>query len=67
MEIRERSAVEMANGIREWIEEGIRWMFRVGAEREWFVFAATVATLGLISLTSSRFDLLTLLYLGKPG
>ncbi|KAL3526738.1 hypothetical protein ACH5RR_011394 [Cinchona calisaya] len=64
MEISEKAAVEMAKGIREWMEEGIRWMFRVGAERGWLVFTATVATSGLISWVASRFDLLTLLYFG---
>lgn len=65
MEINERSAIEMSNGIREWIEEGIRWMFWVGAETEWFVFAGTVAALGLLSWIATHFDLLTLLYIGK--
>ncbi|XP_071914707.1 reticulon-like protein B13 isoform X5 [Coffea arabica] len=64
MEISERRAAEMAHGIREWIEEGIRWLFRVGAEREWSVFGATVAALGLLSWIATRFDLLTLVYMG---
>ncbi|XP_071914703.1 reticulon-like protein B13 isoform X1 [Coffea arabica] len=63
MEISERRAAEMAHGIREWIEEGIRWLFRVGAEREWSVFGATVAALGLLSWIATRFDLLTLVYM----
>ena len=37
LEISGESTIEMVNGIREWIEEGIRWMFRVSAERDWFV------------------------------
>ncbi|KAE7999547.1 hypothetical protein FH972_003964 [Carpinus fangiana] len=43
LEMSEQLAFEMANMIRAWIEEGIRWMFRVSAEREWYVFAGTVA------------------------
>ena len=61
LEISEESAIEMANSIRTWIEEGIRWMFRVSAEREWFVFARTVAGLLLLSYVGTFSDLLTLL------
>ena len=65
LEISEKSAIEMANSIRTWIEEGIRWMFRVSAEREWFVFARTVAGLLLLSYVGIFSDLLTLLYIGN--
>ncbi|XP_062154548.1 reticulon-like protein B13 [Alnus glutinosa] len=64
LEISEETALEMANWIRAWIEEGIRWMFRVSAEREWFVFAGTVAGLGLLSYVGTLTDLLTLIYTG---
>ncbi|GMY11687.1 reticulon-like protein B13 [Fagus crenata] len=64
LEISEESAIEMANSIRTWIEEGIRWMFQVSAEREWFVFARTVAGLLLLSYVGTFSDLLTLLYIG---
>ncbi|GMY11699.1 reticulon-like protein B13 [Fagus crenata] len=64
LEISEESAIEMANSVRTWIEEGIRWMFRVSAEREWFVFARTVAGLLLLSYVGIFSDLLTLLYIG---
>jgi hypothetical protein len=65
LEISGESAIEMANSIRTWIEEGIRWMFRVSAEREWFVFARTVAGLLLLSYVGIFSDLLTLLYIGN--
>ena len=65
LEISEESAIEMANSIRTWIEEGIRWMFRVSAQREWFVFARTVAGLLLLSYVGIFSDLLTLLYIGN--
>lgn len=65
LEISEQTAFEMANWIRAWIEEGIRWMFRVSAEREWFVFAGTVAGLGLLSYVGTLTDLLTLIYTGN--
>lgn len=65
LEISEESAIEMANSIRTWIEEGIRWMFRVSAQREWFVFARTVVGLLLLSYVGIFSDLLTLLYIGN--
>ncbi|XP_059459164.1 reticulon-like protein B13 [Corylus avellana] len=64
LEISEQRAFEMANMIRAWMEEGIRWMFRVSAEREWYVFAGTVAGLGLLSYVGTLNDLLTLIYTG---
>ncbi|KAA8531758.1 hypothetical protein F0562_006525 [Nyssa sinensis] len=64
LEITEESAMEMANSLRAWCEEGVRWMFRVAAEREWFVFAKTVAGLLFLSSLGSFSDLLTLLYIG---
>lgn len=58
LEISEESTIEMVNGIREWIEEGIRRMFRVSAERDGFVFVRTVAGLLLLSYVGTFFDLL---------
>ncbi|CAN6563038.1 unnamed protein product [Malus baccata var. baccata] len=62
--ITEKSALEMGNTIRAWVEEGIRWMFQVAAEREWFVFVGTVSGLWLLSRVARCVDLLTLLYIG---
>ncbi|XP_041003266.1 reticulon-like protein B13 [Juglans microcarpa x Juglans regia] len=64
LEIPEESAIETANCVRAWIEEGIRWVFRVSAERDWFAFAGTVSGLWLLSYVGKLFDLLTLLYIG---
>ncbi|XP_062002156.1 reticulon-like protein B13 [Rosa rugosa] len=64
LEVTEKTALETANTIRAWIEEGIRWMFRVAAQREWFVFAGTAAGLWLLSRVGRHLDLLTLLYTG---
>ncbi|GFY93875.1 hypothetical protein Acr_09g0003210 [Actinidia rufa] len=63
MEIREETTVEMANELRWWMEEGIRWLFRVGAEGDWFVFTGNVAALWLVSKLATFCDLLTLLYI----
>lgn len=65
LEVIEETALEMGNTVREWIEGGIRWMFRVAAEREWFVFAGTAAGLWLLSRVGRYLDLLTFLYTGK--
>ncbi|KAM1048036.1 hypothetical protein EV1_027015 [Malus domestica] len=62
--ITEKSALEMGNTIRAWVEAGIRWMFQVAAEREWFVFVGTVSGLWLLSRVARCVDLLTLLYIG---
>ncbi|KAF7849454.1 hypothetical protein BT93_L0780 [Corymbia citriodora subsp. variegata] len=63
MEISEQTAMETANAARAWAEEGIRWMFRVGAERDWFTFVGVVAGLWVLSKIGAYFDLLTLVYL----
>ena len=65
IEISESRAEGMGRGIREWIDEGIRWLFRVGVEREWSVFGATVGALGLLSWIATHFDLLTIVYMGE--
>ncbi|KAK9284791.1 hypothetical protein L1049_023968 [Liquidambar formosana] len=64
LEITEKSAMEMANSFREWIGGGMRWLFRVSAERDWFVFAGVVAGLWLLSLAGSFFGFFTCLYIG---
>ncbi|XP_009617575.1 reticulon-like protein B13 isoform X1 [Nicotiana tomentosiformis] len=64
MYISEKSAREMGAKIQEYVEKSLRLVFSVSAEKEWLVFAGTVASLGLISVVASYFDLLTLLYFG---
>lgn len=65
MEISERTAMETAKAVRAWAEEGTRWMFRVGAQRDWFTFAGVVAGLWVLSKIGAYFDLLTLVYIGN--
>lgn len=64
LEISEDAATKAADTCREMVEEGVRWMFNVSAEREWFVFAGVVAGLLLLSYVATFFDLLTFLYIG---
>lgn len=53
--------------LRRGAEEGIRLMFHVTSEREWFVFAGAVASLYLTSLAATRFDFITLCFIGIVG
>ncbi|GFQ06561.1 reticulon-like protein b13 [Phtheirospermum japonicum] len=67
LEISEETAMEHANSFRQWAQEGIRLVFHVSAEREWFVFAAVVAFLYVMSVVASHLHFVTLLYLGVVG
>lgn len=62
--ISENTANDIANLIRESSEEAIRWMFKIGAQSEWYEFLAVVAGLWLLSIIGSLFDFLTLLFIG---
>ncbi|KAJ6419942.1 hypothetical protein OIU84_029958 [Salix udensis] len=63
LEISEQTAIETARSIRQSIEQGVRWMCHVSAERELFVFARVVAALWLLSYVGSFCDSLSLLYI----
>lgn len=63
LEISEQTAIEAARSVRQSIEEGVRWMFHVSAERELFLFARVVAALLLLSYVGSFWDSLSLLYI----
>ncbi|KAL7141326.1 hypothetical protein ABFS83_08G045800 [Erythranthe nasuta] len=67
LEISEEAAIGCANSVRRKCEEGVRLMFRVSVESEWFVFAGAVASLYLLSLLARQFDLLTLFFMGVVG
>lgn len=63
-EISEESAVEQAKVLRQRAEDGIRLVFHVGCEREWFVFAGVVLSLYLVSIVAKHLDFATLCFLG---
>lgn len=63
LEISEQTAIEAARSVRQSIEEGVRWMCHVSAERELFLFAHVVAALCLLSYVGSFWDSLSLLYI----
>ncbi|KAL3613705.1 hypothetical protein CASFOL_041779 [Castilleja foliolosa] len=67
LEISEETAREHANWFRRWTQEGVRLVFHVSAEREWFVFAGVVTFLYLMSVVASHVHFLTLLYIGVVG
>ncbi|KAK6116287.1 hypothetical protein DH2020_049963 [Rehmannia glutinosa] len=67
LEVSEETTMEHANMFRQWAEEGIRLVFHVSAEREWFVFAGVVALLFLISEAARHIHFLTLCYIGVVG
>ncbi|XP_021908386.1 reticulon-like protein B13 [Carica papaya] len=64
LELSEQFDIEFANYCRELIEDTIRWMFWVSAEREWFLFVRTIVALWFVAYVGSFFDILTLFYLG---
>ena len=65
LEIREESAMRFGMTLHAWSEEGIKWMFKVGAESDVFSFALTVGGLWLLSQVGHYFDLLSFLYIGN--
>ncbi|XP_076922163.1 reticulon-like protein B13 [Bidens hawaiensis] len=62
--ISESTATEMARWVAETSEDATKWVFKVGAQSEWYVFAATVAGLWLLSIVGNSSDLLTLVFIG---
>ncbi|KAK7406593.1 hypothetical protein VNO78_08221 [Psophocarpus tetragonolobus] len=64
LELTEETAVGIAKTVRACIEEAIRWLFLVSAEKEWPVFLGAVAGLLSLSYLGSCMDLLTLVYIG---
>ncbi|KAK9285507.1 hypothetical protein L1049_024701 [Liquidambar formosana] len=64
-EITEQSASDIADLFREWIGGGVRWMFRVGAERSQFnVFVGVLVGSCLIFLGGTSSDFFTGLCIG---
>lgn len=64
LEIPEESVRGITYMIKVGGEELVRWMFRVGAEKEWVVFAGSVTSLWLLSVVGTYIDFLTFLYIG---
>lgn len=64
LEIPEESIRGITYSVKVSGEEMVRWMFRVGAQKEWLVFAGTVTALWLLSVVGTYIDFLTFLYIG---
>ncbi|EOA28548.1 hypothetical protein CARUB_v10024763mg [Capsella rubella] len=64
LEVSEEFVAETVRSCRMLMEETVRWMFRVGAESEWFVFARTILGLWILSRIGSLLDFHTFLFTG---
>ncbi|RDY11002.1 Reticulon-like protein B13, partial [Mucuna pruriens] len=64
LELTEETTMKVAHTVRARIEEAIRWLILVGAEKEWPVFVGVVAGLWSLSCLGSCMDLFTLVYMG---
>lgn len=64
LEISEETAKAHAGLLRRRAEDGIRLMFHIGSEREWFVFVGAVVSLYLLSLAAKHLDFVTLCFIG---
>ncbi|KAG6398498.1 hypothetical protein SASPL_139960 [Salvia splendens] len=67
LEISEETAKAQAGLLRRRVEDGIRLMFHVGSEREWFVFVGAVAALYILSLAAKHLNFVTLCFIGIWG
>ncbi|XP_031110107.1 reticulon-like protein B13 [Ipomoea triloba] len=63
--ISQQSAEKTADVFRRCVNQSVEFTLRLGAEREWYVVAAAVAALWVLSVIASHLDLLTLLYIGE--
>ncbi|XP_047319638.1 reticulon-like protein B13 [Impatiens glandulifera] len=64
LEMREEMVEEIAKTIGECFDGGMKWMFRVSMETEWYAFLATLVCLWILSVIGSCFELPSLLYFG---
>ncbi|XP_010417108.1 PREDICTED: reticulon-like protein B13 [Camelina sativa] len=64
LEVSEEFVTETVRSCRMLMEEIDRWMFRVGAESEWFVFARTVLGFWILSRIGKLLDFHTCLFIG---
>ncbi|KAI3945986.1 hypothetical protein MKX01_024742 [Papaver californicum] len=62
--ISEELVMGSAKRLKGNVEQGIRWMFSVSSEKEWFVFAQVISALLVLSQVGRYFDFVTLLYMG---
>ncbi|CAH8367983.1 unnamed protein product [Eruca vesicaria subsp. sativa] len=64
LEMSEEFVAETARSCRKLMEAMVRWMFRVGAESEWFVFARTILGFWILSKIGNLLDFHTFLLIG---
>lgn len=63
-EMTEQRAKEMGESAKWVMEKGIRWMFYVSCEGEWYIFLGVTAALFLLAYVGRYIDLITLVYAG---
>lgn len=63
-EISEERAKEMAVSAKRLMEKGIRSIFHISCEREWYTFVGVISALLLLGYLGRLFNLHTLLYAG---
>ncbi|RID47972.1 hypothetical protein BRARA_I04525 [Brassica rapa] len=64
LEVSDEFVAEMARSCRKLMEEMVGWMFTVGAESEWFVFAKTILGFWILSRIGNLLDFHTFLFIG---
>ncbi|XP_056842855.1 reticulon-like protein B13 isoform X2 [Raphanus sativus] len=64
LEVSDEFVAETVGSCRKLMEEMVRWMFRVGAESEWFVFAGTILGFWILSRIGNLLDFHTFLFIG---
>ncbi|KAG2259155.1 hypothetical protein Bca52824_078449 [Brassica carinata] len=64
LEVSDEFVAERARSCRKLMEEMVRWMFTVGVESEWFVFAKTILGVWILSRIGNLLDFHTFLFIG---
>lgn len=64
LEVSDEFVAETARSCRKLMEEIVRWMFTVGVESEWFVFAKTILGVWILSRIGNLLDFHTFLFIG---
>ncbi|CAL5187931.1 unnamed protein product [Lathyrus oleraceus] len=64
LELKEETAIRMAETVRGRIEESIRWLFKVTTQEDWSVLVGIIARFFALSYVGTCMDFLTFIYIG---
>lgn len=64
LEVKEETAIRMAETVRGRIEESIRWLFKVTTQEDWSVLVGVIARFFALSYVGTCMDFLTFIYIG---